>query len=194
MGPTEAAPSPAKIRGSQPGGEAGAEEIAEGSGEDGEQAGLGVEEEGDGAFAGSERAHEADLGAAFEDGGGHGGADGESGGEQGGGADEPHEAADAFEDVAFVLLDAADLLGLRAGDGFANLVGDGVGVGAAVPDLVLLRRERVGVFAGEGVFGFGAGGDVDAGDGIGKVGETSAQFREEGEVACRWRLRWRRGR
>ena len=36
--------------GSEPGGEAGAGEVAEGSGEDGEEAGFGVEEEGDGAL------------------------------------------------------------------------------------------------------------------------------------------------
>ena len=119
-------------------GEGGAEEVAEDAAEDGEQAGLGVEEQGDGGFAGAERAHEADLAAALEDGGGHGGGDGEAGGEQGGGGDEPHEAGDAGEDGAFGLLDAADLLGVGAGDGFADLVGDGVGVGAAVPDLVLL--------------------------------------------------------
>ncbi len=100
------------------------------------------------ALRGSEGAHEADLGAALEDGGGHGGGDGEAGGEEGGGADEPHEAGDALEDVALGLFDAADLLGVGAGDGFADLVGDGVGVGAAVPDLVLLGGEGVGVSGG----------------------------------------------
>ncbi len=64
------------------------------------------------------------------------------------------------------MLDAADLFGLCAGDGFADLVGDGVGVGAAVPDLVVFGGEGVGVFAGEGVFGFGAGGDFYSGDGV----------------------------
>ena len=55
------------------------------------------------ALAGAERAHEADFGAALEDGGGHGGGDGEAGGEESGGGDEPHEAGDAVEDGAFGL-------------------------------------------------------------------------------------------
>ena len=133
---------------------------------DGEEAGLGVEEGSDAAFACAQRAHQADFCAAFEDGCRHRRADGDSGCEQGGGGDEPHQAADAFEDGAFGLLDLADLLGVGAGDGFGDLVGDGVGVGAAVPDVVFLGREGVGVAAGEGVFGFGAGGDFDAGDGV----------------------------
>ena len=127
-------------------------------------------------FAGSEGAHEADLAAALEDGGGHGGGDGEACGEERGGGDEPHEAGDAFEDVAFGLFDAADLLGVGSGDGFADLVGDGVGVGAAVPDLVIFGGEGVGVLAGEGVFGFGAGGDFYSGDGVGDVAERLVQL------------------
>jgi hypothetical protein len=64
---------------SQPRSQPGADEVAESSGEDGEEAGLGVEEQGNGSFAGPERAHEADLAAAFEHSRSHGGADGESG-------------------------------------------------------------------------------------------------------------------
>ena len=62
-------------------------------------------------------------------------------------------------------------MGGGSGDGFADLVGDGVGVGPAVPDFALFGGEGVGVYAGEGVFGFGAGGDVYAGDGVREVGE-----------------------
>ena len=155
--------------GAEPGGEEAAEQIAAGAGDDGEEGALDVEEQSNGAAAGAERAHEADLAAALQDGRGHGGGDGKAGTEEGGGGDEPEQAGDAAEDIAFALLDLAELGGAGAGDGFADLVGDGVGVGAAVPEIALLGREGVGVAAGEGVFGAGAGGDFDAGDGVGRL-------------------------
>ena len=84
------------------------------------------------------------------------------------------------------MLDAADLLCCGGGDGFADLIGDGVGVGAAVPDFALFGGEGVGVYAGEGVFGLGAGGDVCAGDGVGEVGEGLGGGEGEEELVVGW--------
>src|ERR1035441_1842 len=94
----------------EPGGQTGAQQVAERSRKDSEQADFGVEEQGDGALRRAERTHEADLLAALENGRGHGGGDGESGGKQRGAADEPHQAGDALQNNALGLLDAADLL------------------------------------------------------------------------------------
>ena len=68
------------------------------------------------------------------------------------------------------------------GDGLADLVGDGVGVGTAVPDLALRGGEGVGIFAGEGVFGLGAGGDFDTAHRVGSSGDLLSGVKRQKEL------------
>src|ERR1700721_987977 len=70
---------PAKDTRAEPCRQTRACEIAKTTGEDGEEACLGVEEEGDGTFAGSKGAHETDFAATLENGGVQGAGDGDAG-------------------------------------------------------------------------------------------------------------------
>ena len=71
-----------------------------------------------------------------------------------------------LEDGAFGLLDLTNLLGVRAGDRFLDLVRDGVGIGAAVPNVAVLGFQRVGIAARERVFRLGGSADFNAANSV----------------------------
>ncbi len=85
----------------------------------------------------TESFHHADLGATFEDGGGGSGGDAERGSDQRGERDDPQQRADAREDAAFRIGDAADGVDFGAGQHGSDLIADRGNVGRAEPAVVL---------------------------------------------------------
>src|SRR6185437_16923338 len=78
-----------------------------------------------------------------------------AGSEQRGEGDQQHQSFNASEDVAFVLLYLANLLGMRVRNNFLNLICNRLRVRRAVPAVAVGRIEGVRIAAGESVFGLG---------------------------------------
>ncbi len=135
---------------------------ARGSGQQGQQRSLGKKQDGHGQIAGAQRLHQAHLAAPLHHRSRHRSGNRQRGGQQRRQRDQEHQSLDARKHRAFILRHLANLLGVGVRDGLLQLECDGLRVRRAVPAVVHLRRHAFGIAAGERVFGFGHGADVDA--------------------------------